>query len=270
VRYREQGVGGLVDRSSRPHRSPRRLALEHERAFAELRIQRNWDPDRIAVVLGLGRATVHRAIRRLGLQRKPRLREPVRRYQRQHAGELVHVDTKKLGSLRHGIGRRIDHDREPRPSKTPVGYVVLYAAIDDATRLGYTEQLGDERGETAAGFLVRATAFLAQHGITTERVLTDNGSPFRSHAWADACNDLALRRRYTRPYRPQTNGKVERFFRTLLDECLYAQSFTSDRDRAEALDAFVCYYNAERPHLGLRGLTPFQRLALSPAVLPTS
>ena len=148
-----------MDRSSRPHRSARRLALEHERAIAELRIQRNWGPDRIAVVLGLGRATVHRALRRLGLQRKPRLREPVRRYQRQHAGELVHVDTKKLGSLRHGIGRRIDHDREPRPSKTPVGYVVLYAAIDDATRLGYTEQLGDERGETAAGFLVRATAF---------------------------------------------------------------------------------------------------------------
>jgi transposase InsO family protein len=142
----------------------------------------------------------------------------------------------------------------------------VYAAIDDATRLGYTEQLGDERGETAAAFLVRASSFFAEQGIRTERVLTDNGSPFRSKAWANACTDLAVRQRYTRPYRPQTNGKVERFFRTLLDECLYAQSFTSDRARADALDAFVCYYNAERPHLGLRGLTPRQRLALPPSL----
>jgi transposase InsO family protein len=269
ARYGVHGPAGLVDRSSRPHRSPHRLALEHERAIAELRRQRNWGPDRIAVVLGLGRATVHRAIRRLGLQRQPRVREPVRRYQRQHPGELVHVDTKKLGSLKHGLGQRISHDRQ-RHIKSPVGYVVLYAAVDDATRLGYTEQLSDERGETAAAFLVRASAFLAEHGIRTERVLTDNGSPFRSHAWMTACTDLGVRQRYTRPYRPQTNGKVERFFRTLMDECLYAQSFASDRDRADALDSFVCYYNAERPHLGLRGLTPRQRLALASAVLPTS
>jgi len=269
ARYHVHGRAGLVDRSSRPHRSPRRLAVEHERAIAELRSQRGWGPDRIAVILGLGRATVHRAICRLGLQRQPRIREPVRRYQRQHPGELVHVDTKKLGSLKHGRGQRISHDRQPH-IKSPVGYVVVYAAIDDATRLAYAEQLGDERAETAAAFLVRASAFFAEHGITTERVLTDNGSPFRSHAWATACEDLGVRRRYTRPYRPQTNGKVERFFRTLLDECLYAQSFTSDRERAGALDVFVCYYNAERPHLGLHGLTPAQRLAREPGLLPTS
>jgi transposase InsO family protein len=221
------------------------------------------------VGLGLGRATVHRAIRRLGLQRPPRVRARVRRYQRQQPGELVHVDTKKLGSLKHGLGQRISHDRQ-RHIKSPVGYVVLYAAIDDATRLGYTEQLGDERAETAAAFLVRASAFFAEHGVIAERVLTDNGSPFRSHAWTTACADLAVRQRYTRPYRPQTNGKVERFFRTLLDECLYAQSYPSDRERAEALDAFMCYYNAERPHLALRGLTPHQRLAQSSTVLPTS
>jgi transposase len=152
MRYRTQGTAGLVDRSSRPHRSPRRLALEHEQAIAELRSQRGWGPDRIAVVLRLGRATVHRAIRRLGLQRQPRVREPVRRYERQQPGELVHVDTKKLGSLKHGIGQRISHNHQNRV-RTPAGYVVLYAAIDDATRLGYTEQLGDERSETAAAFL---------------------------------------------------------------------------------------------------------------------
>jgi transposase InsO family protein len=269
ARYRAHGVAGLVDRSSRPHRSPRRLALEHERTIAELRQQRQWGPDRIAAVTGFGRATVHRVIRRLGLQRRPRVREPVRRYQRQQPGELVHVDTKKLASLNHRLGQRISHDRQNHP-RTPVGYQVIYAAIDDATRLGYTEQLGDERGETAAAFLVRASTFFAEQGVGVQRVLTDNGSPFRSHAWAVACADLGVRQRYTRPYRPQTNGKVERFFRTLLDECLYAQSFGSDHERGLGLTSFLCYYNAERPHLGLRGLTPRQRLALSPAVLPTS
>ena len=269
ARYQAQGAGGLVDRSSRPHRSPRRLALEHECAIAELRQQRQWGPDRIAAVTGLGRATVHRVIRRLGLQRQARVREPVQRYQRQQPGELVHVDTKKLASLEHRIGQRISHDRQNHP-RTPVGYQVVYAAIDDASRLGYTEQLADERGETAAAFLVRASAFFAEQGVGLQRVLTDNGSPFRSHAWAAACADLSVRQRYTRPYRPQTNGKVERFFRTLLDECLYAQSFTSDRERADALEQFVVYYNSERPHLGLRGLTPRQRLASPPVVLPTS
>ena len=269
ARYETHGSSGLVDRSSRPHYSPRRLAVEHEHAITELRRQRGWGPDRIAAVLGLGRATVHRVIQRVGLQRQPRIREPVRRYQRQHAGELVHVDTKKLASLRHGIGHRISHDRQRR-LYTPAGYVVLYAAIDDATRLGYVEQLADERGETAAAFLVRANAFFAHQGITTQRVLTDNGSPFRSRSWATACADLALRPRYTRPYRPQTNGKVERFFRTLVDEFVYAQPFASDHARAEALDQFLCYYNKERPHLGLGGLTPLQRLALPPAVSPTS
>jgi transposase InsO family protein len=212
ARYRKQGAAGLMDRSSRPHHSPRRLALEHEQAVADLRTQRGWGPDRIAVVLSLGRATVHRVIRRLGLQRPARVREPVRRYEREHPGELVHVDTKKLASLKHGIGRRLHHQQEAHPMKSPAGYVVLYAAIDDATRLGYTEQLSDERAETAAAFLVRACGFFMEQGIQTQRILTDNGGVFRSHVWAEACVDLGVRHRYTRPYRPQTNGKVERFF----------------------------------------------------------
>lgn len=271
ARYRAHGAAGLVDRSSRPHHSPRRLALEHERAIGDLRRQRGWGPDRIAAVLSLSRATVHRTIRRLGLQRQQPAREPVHRYQREHPGELVHVDTKKLGSLRRGLGRRVDHTRETRPSKgTAAGYVVVYAAVDDASRLAYTESLADERGETAAAFLARAVGFFAQHGIRTERVLTDNGSPFLSHAWRSACLDVGVRHRRTRPYRPQTNGKVERFFRTALDECLYLESFNSDQHRAAALQAFVCYYNAERPHLGLHGITPTQRLAREPGLLPTS
>ncbi len=142
ARYRSHGAAGLVDRSSRPHHSARRLGVDHECAIAELRRQHGWGPDRIAAVLGLSRATVHRTIRRLGLQRQRPPREPVFRYQREHAGELLHVDTKKLGNLRRGIGHRLDHNREWRPSKmTPAGYVVLYAAVDDATRLAYTEYL---------------------------------------------------------------------------------------------------------------------------------
>lgn len=269
-RYQAQGAAGLFDRSSRPHRSPRRCGLQHEQAIAALRHQRGWGSDRIAAVLGYSRATVHRTIRRLGLQRPPRAREPVRRYQRATPGELVHIDTKKLGSLKRGLGRRIDHNRETRPSKTtPAGYVVLYAAIDDASRLAYTEQLGDERGETAAGFLVRAMACFARSGVHTQRVLTDNGSPFISRVWRQACADVGVAGRYTRPYRPQTNGKVERFFRTLIDECLQVESYASDHERMVVLERFVWYYNTERPHLGLRGLTPSQRLALQP-VLPTS
>jgi transposase InsO family protein len=263
ARYLELGTAGLTDRSSRPHHSPRRLALEHEQAIAELRRQRGWGSDRIAIVLGLGRATVHRAIRRLGLQRSARVREPVRRYERSVPGELLHIDTKKLASLKRGIGRRSFHQREPHPPTTRAGYVVLYAAVDDATRLSYVEQLEDERGELAVAFLMRALGFFAAQGVCTQRVLTDNGMLFRSHAWIDACADLGIGRRYTRPYRPQTNGKVERFFRTLSDECLYAQDFSSDAQRATALATFVCYYNAERPHLGLRGRTPRQRLALA-------
>ena len=271
ARYGTQGAAGLVDRSSRPHHSPHRLAVEHERAIAELRRQRNWGPDRIAVLLGLSRATVHRAIRRLGLQRQPSAREPVRRYERDHPGELLHIDTKKLGSLRRGLGRRIDHTREPGPSRsTSAGYVVLYAAVDDASRLAYTESLADERGETAAAFLVRAVTFFTQHGIRTQRVLTDNGSPFVSQAWRAACTDLAVRHRRTRPYRPQTNGKVERFFRTAVTECLYVQPFDSDAHRAAALQAFVCYYNTERPHLGLLASLPVSASRAKPGLLPTS
>ena len=270
ARYQALGAAGLTDRSSRPYHSPRRLAVEHEQAIADLRTQRGWGADRIAIVLGLGRATVHRTIRRLGLQRAARVREPVRRYERHTPGELLHIDTKKLASLRHGIGRRTFHQREPHPRTTPAGYVVVYAAIDDATRLSYVEQLDDERGDLAAAFLVRAHAFFAALDIRTQRVLTDNGMLFRSHAWINACAELGIGRRYTRPYRPQTNGKVERFFRTLTDECLYAQNFGSDAQRAAALATFVCYYNAERPHLGLRGRTPRQRLALSTPLSPTS
>jgi transposase InsO family protein len=271
TRYHQAGTAGLVDRSSRPHHSPQRLAVVHEQAIAEVRRQRGWGPDRIALALGLSPATVHRAIRRLGLQRQRPARAPVQRYEHAQPGELVHIDTKRIGSLRRGLGYRVDHTLHWRPPKgTPAGYVVLFAAIDDATRLAYTEQLADERGDTAAGFLERALAFYGEHGVRTQRVLTDNGAPFVSRAWATACNALAVRRRYTRPYRPQTNGKVERFFRTTVDEWLYQQAFDSDIERATDLARFTCYYNTERPHLGLAGLTPSQRLARAASVVPTS
>lgn len=270
-RYRAGGGAALVDRSSRPHRSPHRLSSEHEQAIARVRQERGWGPDRIALRLGLAHATVHRAIQRLGLQRQRPAREAVQRYEHAQPGALLHIDTKKLASFRRGLGRRVDHARERRPSKALLGgYVVVYAAIDDASRLAYTETLADERGPTAAGFLQRAIGYFSACGIRSQRVLTDNGSPFVSDAWRTSCAEAGVRHRRTRPYRPQTNGKVERFFRTALEECLTLRSFGTDADRAAALNQFVWYYNTERPHLGLAGLTPSQRLALASAMVPTS
>ena len=217
-------------------------------------------PDRIAAARSLPHATVHRAIRRLGLSRPKVARPPAVRYERAGAGELLHVDTKKLGGLTHGVGHRAHGDRSRRVHR-PAGWRVLYAAVDDATRVAYAELLADERGATAAAFLRRATAHFAARGVAVERVLTDNGSPFVSRAWRAACAELGTAPRRTRPYRPQTNGKVERWFQTTLRECLYAQILGSEPERAVALRRFVRYYNAERPHLALRGLTPLQRLA---------
>jgi transposase InsO family protein len=258
-RHATEGTAGLGDRSSRPHCPRRALTRAQERRVARLRRERAWGPDRIAAVLALPHATVHRAIRRLGLAR-PKARPPEAvRYERAAPGELLHVDTKKLGRIVGGPRHRATGDR--RDTVRGAGWTVLYAALDDATRLAYTELLPDELGATAAGFLHRAHAHFAARGVAVRRVLTDNGSPFRSTAWRVACAATGTAPRYTRPYRPQTNGKVERWFQSALRECLYARPLASDTDRASALRRFVRYYNAERPHLALRGRTPAQRLA---------
>ena len=264
-RYAAEGASGLGDRSSRPHCPRRALSPAQERRVAGLRRQRGWGPDRIAAVLGLPRATVHRAIRRLGLSHARPAAPPVTRYERAAPGELLHVDTKKLGRIVGGPRHRATGDRRDRVRGA--GWTLLYAALDDATRLAYTELLPDELGATAAGFLCRAHAHFVARGVPVRRVLTDNGSPFRSRAWHAACAAIGTEPRFTRPYRPQTNGKVERWFQTVLRECLYARPLASDTDRALALRRFVRYYNAERPHLALRGHTPAQRLTeLSPTL----
>ena len=258
--WRAAGEAGLVDRSCRPHSSPRRLSAAQEAHIGGLRVSLGWGPDRIAVLVGLPASTVHRVLRRLGLL--DRHREPVAvvRYEHAEAGGLLHVDTKKLGRIVGGPGHRVTGDR--RGQKAGVGWDVLHVALDDATRLVYAEILPDERGRTAARFLVRALRWFRSQGVVVRRLLTDNGAAYRSRVFRRTVRRAIGRHTYTRPYRPQTNGKVERWIRTVLTESLYVESFASSAERQLALARFVGYYNDVRPHLGLGGRTPRQRLAV--------
>ena len=215
-----------------------------EQAITGIRIAQGWGPDRIAFVLRLPRATVHRAIVRLGLRRTRVPAPPAARYERAGPGDLVHIDTKKLGRIIGGAG-----------------WTVIHAAIDDATRVAYVELLPDECGVTASGFVRRLDAHFRRLGIPVQQVLTDNGSQYVSGVWKAACADLGVGARRTRPYRPQTNGKVERWFQTVLRECLSLHPLASEDERQRALDAFVEYSINDRPHLGIKGLTPLSNLA---------
>jgi transposase InsO family protein len=249
----------LADRSSRPQRMPRRLARAQRRQIGRLRHQRRSSLH-IAWALRLPVSTVVTEQRRQGLARLPQLAPPapVVRYQRERPGELLHVDTKKLGRIGR-IGHRIHGDHQIRARG--IGWEVLYAAIDDATRVAYSEVLGDETGGTAAGFLARALAWYAARGIRVESVMTDNGSPFVSHAWRAALQAAGLRHLRTRPYTPRTNGKVERFIQTLLREWAYAQPYPRSWVRTRALRPYLRYYNLERPHTALGYRPPLARLA---------
>jgi len=259
VRRWQAGDRVLADRSSRPQRMPRRLARAQRRQIGRLRRQRHSSL-RIAATLGLPLSTVVTEQRRQGLARLPRLfpRPPVVRYQRERPGELLHVDTKKLGRIGR-VGHRIHGDHARRVAG--IGWEVLYAAIDDATRVAYSEVLGDETGATAVGFLERAVAWYATRGIRIESVMTDNGSPFVSHAWRAAMQAGQLRHLRTRPYTPRTNGKVERFIQTLLREWAYVQAYGRSWIRTRALRPYLRYYNLERPHTALGYRAPFARLA---------
>lgn len=259
VRRWEAGDRVLADGSSRPHRMPRRLARGRRRQIGRLRRQR-WSSVRIAYELGLPISTVVTEQRRQGLARLPRLAPPapVVRYERARAGELLHVDTKKLGRIGR-VGHRIHGDYQRRARG--VGWEVLYAAIDDASRVAYSEVLGDELGTTAAGFLTRALAWYAARGVRVERVMTDNGSPFVSRAVRGLLHRAAIRHLRTRPYTPRTNGKVERFIQTLLREWAYAQPYGRSWVRTRALRPYLRYYNLERPHTALGYRPPFERLA---------
>ena len=260
ARFRAEGAAGLADRSSRPHHSPRALSRTRRRQIARLRRRRRSAPY-IARYLGLPLSTVVAVQRRLGLNRLSRLEppRPVVRYERARPGELVHLDVKKLGRIGR-VGHRIHGDRSRRGRG--VGWEYLHVAIDDCTRLAYAELLVDERADRATAFLRRAAAWFQRQGIARlERVMTDNGAAYVSHAFAQARAALGARHLRSRPYTPRTNGKAERLIQTLLREWAYAQAYRSSIPRALALRPYLAYYNTERPHTALGFTTPRQRLA---------
>jgi transposase InsO family protein len=264
-----EGGTGLFDRSSRPKRSPNRTPRACRRRVIRLRNRHRWGADRIAHEVGIAASTVQSLLRGAGLGRLDRgdranastLRP--QRYERERPGELAHVDIKKLAAIRDGGGWRM-HGRGAEHGTgrhSGVGYRYLHTAIDDRTRVVHSEILDDERGDTAAGFWERAVAAFAAQGITVERVLTDNGACYRSQAWADTCVDTGVTHKRTRPYRPQTNGKVERFHRILLEEWAYIRDWTSERQRQAAYATFIHFYNRHRPHGALGWQSPTATLA---------
>lgn len=259
-RFLEEGESGLRDRSSRPHRSPKRTPRSCRREVIQLRKKRRWGADHIGHEVGLAASTVQAILNRAGLGRLDRgdratNAEPVRRYQRDRPGELVHVDVKKLAGIPEGGGWRI-HGRLIGPDHTGAGYRYLHTAIDDRTRVAYSEILDDEKGETAAEFWRRAHAWFMASGVAIERVLSDNGACYRSNAWRSALADTGVVHKRTRPYRPQTNGKVERFHRILLEEWAYIRDWHTETERHAAYDGFMHFYNRHRSHGALGWHSP--------------
>ena len=260
-RYAAEGAAGLRDRSSRPHHSPTRLDAGVAAEIEALRRQRLSGP---AIARRLGRpvSTIGAVLRRRGLGRLASLepRPPVIRYERAHPGELIHLDIKKLGRIA-GLGHRITGDRRGQSAKRGTGWEYLHVAIDDASRLAYTEVLPNERKESATAFLVRALCWFERHGVTVARVMTDNGSAYRSTLFRQTCAAAEARHLRTRPYTPRTNGKAERFIQTCLREWAYASPYQSSDERTQAMPAWLCDYNTQRPHSALDGKPPISRLA---------
>jgi transposase InsO family protein len=254
-RYRTHGEAGMSAHSSRPHTSPRRTPTRTERRIIKVRVLRRWGPARIAHLLHLVPSTVHRVLTRFGLARLTHLDRAtgrvIRRYERARPGELVHVDIKKLGNIPDGGGHKVLGRQAGRKNRAGAGYSYLHTAVDDHSRLAYSEIHADEKKETATGFWQRAHTFFTECGITIERVLTDNGSCYRSRDWRDALAAAGIAHKRTRPYRPQTNGKVERFNRTLLDEWAYARPYRSETERREAFPGWLHTYNHHRGHTAL-------------------
>ena len=270
-RYRLEGELGLRDRSSAPRHVANRTAPERIEAITKLRRLR-FTAAEIAETLGMALSTVSGILSRLGMGRLGRLGlEQPRRYERARPGELVHVDVKKLGRIQGGAGWRVrggrQHynrtftDRDGKRRNT-VGYEFVHIAVDDYSRLAYAEVLTDEKAATAIGFLRRAVAFYARHGIRVERLLTDNGSAYRATIHALACKALGIRHLRTRPYRPQTNGKAERFIRTMLNGWAYAAIYGSSQERTRALDGWLWHYNHQRRHSALGHQPPISRTNL--------
>jgi transposase InsO family protein len=266
-RYRTEGKPGLADRSSRPRLSPRLTPPRLVHSICTLRRRRSWGPHRIGWELGVARSTVHAVLRRSGLSRLAWLHRTTReivRYEHSSPGDMLHLDVKKLGRVPEGGGKRFapgfaETLSGPR-SKRSLGTDCMHVAIDDHSRVVYVEALPDEKGLTTARFLERALSFFGARGVEVRRVLTDNGGNYRSRAFADVARAHRVRLRRTRPYRPQTNGKAERFNRILQNEWAYSRPFTSNAARLAELSRYIGYYNDERPHGGIGGATPASRL----------
>jgi transposase InsO family protein len=266
-RFRAEGLDGLRDRSSRPHSSPSQTPAATCEAIEALRRQR-YTGEQIAVEVGVSAATVSRVLHRLGLNRLAALEpaEPIRRYEREHPGELIHIDIKKLGKFNR-IGHRITGDRHRQSNlrsrgKGP-GWEYVHVCIDDASRIAFSQVMKTEKKGCAVAFLKAAVAYYASLGVKVERVMTDNGSCYKSFAFRRACKRLGLKHIRTKPYTPKTNGKAERFIQTSLREWAYAQAYSTSKERAAELPKWLHRYNWHRPHGSIGSKPPISRLGLT-------
>jgi transposase InsO family protein len=259
-RYLAEGETGLRDRSSKPKRSPRKINPEKALAIVELR-RRRLTQARIAASISLSKSTVGRVLKRAGLSRLSDLEpaEPAMRYEHEHPGDLVHIDIKKLGRIER-LGHRIPGG--PRGT-VRAGYEALFVAVDDHSRIGFTDVYPDQGELSAVQFLQNLVAYYRSLGVQVRRILTDNGSAFNAKSFALACERLRLKHSFTRPYRPQTNGKAERFIQSALREWAYGIPYSHSRERTAMLERWIHHYNWHRPHLGINGVTPISRLPRS-------
>jgi transposase InsO family protein len=282
-RYQSEGPAGMSDRSSRPHHSPTKTPTAVVRRIVRLRWRHRLGPVQIAGRLGLPASTVHAVLVRCRINRLSRIDratgEPLRRYEHAYPGSLIHVDVTKFGNIPDGGGARYlgkqqgklnsRHTARTRTGYTAnrnvrIGTAYLHTVIDDHSRVAYAEICSDEKAVTAIGVLRRAVAWYAEHGVTVERVLSDNGSAYKAHAWRDTCAELGITPKKTRPYRPQTNGKIERFHRTLADGWAYARFYTTDAERRAALPTWLHTYNHHRLHTAIGNKPPISRLTNLP------
>jgi transposase InsO family protein len=263
ARFKAEGRAGLMDRSSRPKRLYRPTPAAIVEQVEALRRQR-FTGKQIATELAISPATVSRILRRLGLNRMRDLEpaEPVRRYERAHPGEMIHIDIKKLGRFEK-VGHRITGDRTGQSNSRGVGWEFVHVCIDDASRVAFSQIFPDEKAVSAIAFLRAVVAYYKSLGITVIRVMTDNGSCYKAFAFRDACRQLGLKHIRTKPYTPKTNGKAERFIQTALREWAYAQAYPTSERRAEELPIWLHRYNWHRPHGGIKSKTPISRLGLS-------
>jgi len=285
-RFRVEGAAGMVDRSSRPHRSPSKTSPQVMRRIVDVRWRKRLGPVQIAGLLGVPTSTVHAVLTRCRINRLSYIDrvtgEPIRRYEHEHPGSLIHVDVTKFANIPDGgghkfvsrqlgdrnairtaqrTGQRSDRHHRYRPR---IGIAFLHTVIDDHSRMAYAEIHSDEKAVTAIGVLRRAVAWFAERGVTVERVLSDNGSAYRSYAWREVCAELNITPKRTRPYRPQTNGKIERFHRTLGDGWAYARLYHTTEERNTALPGWLHFYNHHRAHSAIGGRPPVTRLTNLP------